>query len=148
MLKIVLDRLSSRVIQTIGLFTRSHPNAQSNGAYPGFSSITDQQGIFSLPPGWDASPARGYPTSIKFAGTYLYIWAGLFESRLTPTQDLKLIEGSILFVIKVILMLMFRDVLDSSSETQGFKGGREGKEALGFRGCFRLVDVKTGGQKV
>ena len=30
--------------------------------------------VFLLPPGLDASPSQGYPSS-KFAGTHLYTWA-------------------------------------------------------------------------
>ena len=41
-------------------------------AYPGFRSLK-RLGIFLLPPGWDASPSQGYPSS-KFAGTHLYTW--------------------------------------------------------------------------
>ena len=39
------------------------------GAYPGFSGMKGP-GVFLLPPGWDVSPSRGYP-SIKFASTHL-----------------------------------------------------------------------------
>ena len=42
------------------------------GAYPGFRSMK-RLGVFLLPPGWDASPSQGYPSS-KFAGTHLYTW--------------------------------------------------------------------------
>ena len=34
--------------------------AHQAGAYPGFSSMK-RLGVFLLPPGWDASPSKGYP---------------------------------------------------------------------------------------
>ena len=61
--------------------------AHQAGAYPGFC-WTKQLRVFVLPPGWDASPSQGYPQhQLNFVGTYLYTWAGLFESRLTLIQD-------------------------------------------------------------
>ena len=44
----------------------------SAGAYPGFYSMK-WLGVLLLPPGWDASPSQGYPSS-KFAVTHLYTW--------------------------------------------------------------------------
>ena len=46
--------------------------AHQAGAYPGFRSMK-RLGVLLLPPGWDASPSQGYPSS-KFAGTHLYTW--------------------------------------------------------------------------
>ena len=38
--------------------------AHQAGAYPGFLSIK-RQGVFLLPPGWDASPSQGYPPALN-----------------------------------------------------------------------------------
>ena len=49
-----------------------HQVAHQAGAFPGFCSMM-RLGVFLLPPGWPASPSRGYP-SIKFASIHLYTW--------------------------------------------------------------------------
>ena len=46
--------------------------AHQAGAYLGFCSMK-RPGVFLLPPGWDASPSQGTPSS-KFARTNLFIW--------------------------------------------------------------------------
>ena len=38
--------------------------AHQAGAYPGFCSMK-RLGVFLLPPGWDASPSRGYPPALN-----------------------------------------------------------------------------------
>ena len=38
--------------------------AQQAGAYPGFCGMK-RLGVFLLPPGWDASPSRGYPPALS-----------------------------------------------------------------------------------
>ena len=46
--------------------------AHQAGAYPGFRSMK-RLGVLLLPPGRDASPSQGTPSS-KFTGTHLYTW--------------------------------------------------------------------------
>ena len=57
-------------VKTLSLYTSLV--AHQAEAYPGFRSMK-RLGVFLLPPGWDASPSQGYPSS-KFAGTHLYTW--------------------------------------------------------------------------
>ena len=38
--------------------------AHQAGAYPDFCSMK-RQGVFLLPPGWDASPSQGYPPELS-----------------------------------------------------------------------------------
>ena len=43
------------------------------GAYPGFCSMK-QLRVLLLPPGWDASPSQGYPSSMSPVPIYTSRW--------------------------------------------------------------------------